>query len=125
MSSPRGIGRKEFPLSVRKLAMKRCCRDGVPCCENCGMQIRGTPIYEHVTPAGLGGEPTLDNCSVRCRTCGDIKTFTDDVPTMAKADRVARKHLGLTGPKRKIQSAGFPPRKPQRTASRPIERRQP
>lgn len=61
MSSLRGIERMEFPLSVRKKAFVRCCRDGVPHCEGCGIEINArTGIsYEHVIPAGLGGEPTL------------------------------------------------------------------
>ena len=123
MSSLRGHKRREFPQSVRKAAMVRCCRAGIPHCESCQMPIRGTPIYEHVIPDGLGGDPTLENCSVRCKTCGDIKTETEDKPRMAKADRVARKHLGLEKSKQKIASRGFEKRQPQRTASRPIERR--
>lgn len=60
MSSLRGIKRMEFPLSVRKKAFVRCCRDGVPHCEGCGIEINARTgiIYEHVIPAGLGGEPT-------------------------------------------------------------------
>ena len=60
MSSLRGIKWMEFPLSVRKKAFVRCCRDGVPHCEGCGIEINARTgiIYEHVIPAGLGGEPT-------------------------------------------------------------------
>ena len=39
MSSLRGIKWMEFPLSVRKKAFVRCCRDGVPHCEGCGIEI--------------------------------------------------------------------------------------
>ena len=123
MSSPRGHKRREFPLSVRKVALKRCCREGVPHCENCSMPIRGTPNYDHDDPDGLGGDPTLENCRVLCRTCHSIKTETEDRPRMEKADRVAKKHLGLEKSKQKIASRGFEKRPPQRTASRPIERR--
>lgn len=119
----RGIKRREFPLPVRKLAFRRCCRDGIPYCEGCGNQIRGTPIYEHVIPDGLGGEPILENCKVHCRVCADIKTFTEDNPRMAKADRVLKKTFGLQPMRKKIQSVGFRKSPPQRTASRPIERR--
>ena len=60
MSSLRGIKRMEFPQSVRKKAFVWCCRDGVPHCEGCGIEINARTgiIYEHVIPAGLGGEPT-------------------------------------------------------------------
>ena len=60
VSSLRGIKRMEFPLSVRKKTFVWCCRDGVPHCEGCGNEINARTgiIYEHVIPAGLGGEPT-------------------------------------------------------------------
>jgi hypothetical protein len=93
----RGVSRHEFPLSVRKAAFRRCCKDGRPYCESCGVELnaRTGVVYEHVTPDGLGGEPTLENCSVRCRTCADIKSFTEDNPRMAKADRVFKRNYGL------------------------------
>src|SRR4051812_9422650 len=95
MTSLRGQDRKEFPQAVRKAAFRRCCRDGIPYCEGCGNQLRGTPIYEHDQPDGLGGEPTLENCKVHCKTCADVKTFTQDNPRMAKADRVLKANYGL------------------------------
>lgn len=119
----RGQKRREFPASVRKAVFIRCCKQGIPRCEGCGGMLRaGNIIYEHVTPDGLGGEPTLDNCKVHCRNCADVKTFTEDSPRMQKADRVLKKTYGLTPSKQKIQSAGFAKRPPQRTASRPIVR---
>ena len=83
----------------------------------------GNIIYEHVQPDGLGGEPTLENCKVHCRNCADVKTFKEDNPRMAKADRVLKKTYGITPTRKKIQSRGFEKRPPQRTASRPVERR--
>lgn len=120
----RGQSRREFPQSVRKAAFIRCCKDGIPRCEGCGVMLRAANIiYEHVIPDGLGGEPTLENCKVHCRNCADVKTFTEDNPRMQKADRVLKKHYGLTPAKQKIASRGFGKRPPQRTASRPTERR--
>jgi len=120
----RGIKRQEFPASVRKAAFVRCCKQGIPRCESCGGMLRaGNIIYEHVQPDGLGGEPTLENCKVHCRNCADVKTFTEDNPRMAKADRVLKKNFGLGRTKQKIQSRGFAKAAPQRTASRPVERR--
>src|SRR5579863_1364228 len=98
MSSLRGQYRREFSQSVRKLAFARCCKpDGIPKCENCGNTLRaGNVEYEHLDPDGLGGEPTLDNCGVWCRVpCSSNKTRTEDVPRMAKADRVLKKTFGL------------------------------
>lgn len=124
----RGRERKEFSQAVRKAAFARCCRQGtepgVPQCENCGNVLRaGGIIYEHVQPDGLGGEPTLENCRVHCRVCADVKTFTEDNPRMAKADRVLKRAYGLLPKKRKIQSRGFERRPPQRNASRPLRKK--
>lgn len=118
----RGFERREFPLSVRKLAFKRCCRNG----KSCPIELRaGNIIYEHVDPDGLGGEPTLENCKVHCKNCADVKTFTEDNPRMQKADRVLKKNFGLQGKKQKIRSPGFRKAPPQNTASRPLEKRTP
>lgn len=121
MTSLRGHERKEFPASVRKAAFIRCCRNGIPRCEGCDVMLRaGNIIYEHIVPDGLQGEPTLENCKVHCKNCADVKTFTEDNPRMAKADRVLKKTYGLGRTKKKIQSRGFQKLEPQRTASRPI-----
>lgn len=128
MTSLRGHARREFPLSVRKAAFARCCKNGtipgVPQCETCGAELnrRTGTIYEHVIPDGLGGDPTLENCKVHCKTCADVKTRTQDNPRMVKADRVTRKEYGLTPARQKIQSRGFAPVKPQNSASRPLDR---
>lgn len=124
MTSLRGLERKEFPQSVRKLAFKRCCREGVPHCETCDVVLnkRVGTIYEHVIPDGLGGEPTLENCKVHCRACADIKTFTEDNPRMQKADRVLKAEYGLQANRKKIQGGGFRKAGAQRSASRPLRR---
>jgi hypothetical protein len=58
VGSLRGIKRMEFPQSVRKKAFVWCCRNGVPHCEGCGIEINARTgiISEHVIPAGLGGQ---------------------------------------------------------------------
>jgi hypothetical protein len=125
MANLRGIKRTEFPLSVRKKAFARCCRNGVPHCEGCGGEINGRTgtIYEHVEPDGLGGEPTLENCKVHCRTCATIKTVTEDNPRMQKADQVLKKNHGLRPARKQIQSAGFRKAPKQHTATRPLVRK--
>lgn len=120
----RGQQRQEFSQKVRKAAFARCCRDGIPFCESCPAPVGpGNIIFEHITPAGLGGEPTLDNCKVHCKLCADVKTFKEDNPRMQKADRVLKKNYGLQAKKVKIRSAGFRRAAPQRSASRPLERK--
>lgn len=131
MANLRGQERRDFPLKVRKLAFARCCANGTipgkPQCENCGIELMpGNIEYEHLVPDGLGGEPTLENCGVWCRSsCSSKKTHKEDNPRMAKADRVLKKSYGLRPTRQKIQSRGFARPAPQRSASRPIERRVP
>lgn len=102
--------RHEFGAKIKAAALKRCMNpQGVPLCEcdhgglRCKAPMRsGNLFFDHVVPDGLGGEPTLENCAVLCKTCHDRKTFGSDNPRMQKADRQRKKHFGLTGPKRKI-----------------------
>ena len=132
MTSLRGHERREFPLSVRKAAFARACKQclvsgvenipGVPQCENCGKQLRPGGIqYEHLQPDGLQGEPTLENCGCWCTSCSKAKDKTDNA-IMAKADRVLRKNYGLRPTRAKIKSRGFAPAAPQHSASRPLQK---
>lgn len=95
--------RREFPAKIKLAAWQRCQRDGKPHCEGCGHRIIGVPEYDHIVPDGLGGEPTLENCSVLCGKCHRIKTHTQDRPVMAKADRQMKAAAGI-----KRKSRPFP-----------------
>lgn len=125
MSSLLGHRRREFPQDVRKAALKRATRNSKVFCETCGNECneRNGIIFEHIVPDGLGGEPTLDNCKVHCKTCADVKTHTEDNPRMRKADRTIKARFNLKPtPRAKIQSRGFAKSEPQRRASAPIEK---
>ena len=84
--------RREFPAKVKVAAFDRA--QGR--CEECTVEIRpgNGPEYDHRIPDALGGEPVLDNCAVLCRSCHGAKTAREDVPRIAKAKRVAAKHIG-------------------------------
>lgn len=95
----------------------QCCSDGFPHCEGCGIEINARTgiIHEHIISAGLGGGLTLENGKVRCKTCADIKTETEEKPRMAKADRVIKRSDGLrkrrqTIPGRKLDATPVQPR---------------
>jgi 5-methylcytosine-specific restriction protein A len=112
--------RREFSKHVKRAAFVRA--NGK--CEGCEAHLYvGHYHYDHIIPDGLGGEPTEDNCQLLCKACHKDKTAKKDVPTIAKAKRIADKHIGIRSNRPKIQSAGFRRAPPQRTASRPIERR--
>ncbi len=103
--------RKEFPAKVRRAALARSggiCEDvtaGYRCQSKLGP---GNVEYDHQIPDGLGGEPTLENCVVLCRIHHKIKTSTQDVPRMAKADRSKARHLSLKpSSSAPIRSPGF------------------
>jgi 5-methylcytosine-specific restriction enzyme A len=85
------MSRKEFSTSVKVAAWKRC--GGL--CEECGDLLKpGRFQYDHDNPDGLTGEPTLDNCVVRCTPCHSEKT-KQDVANIAKAKRREAKALGI------------------------------
>jgi len=89
--------RREFSAKTKAAAFLRA--NGV--CENpkCGARLTvGKFHYDHDTPDGLGGEPTLENCVVLCTPCHKEKTATVDVPRIAKAKRRQQKHLGIRKP---------------------------
>lgn len=86
------MSRTEFPKSVRFSAIKRC--KGF--CEGCNAVLRAAQFdFDHDLPAEFGGEATLENCKVLCKTCHRTKTSKTDIPAIAKSNRVRNRHLGI------------------------------
>jgi 5-methylcytosine-specific restriction protein A len=84
--------RREFSKQVKRDAFLRA--NGS--CEECGARLPVAGFhYDHEIPDGLGGEPTLDNCAVRCIPCHDRKTRGKDVPAIAKMKRIRDRHQGI------------------------------
>ncbi len=96
--------------------------DGI--CYLSGIKITRSDRWEveHIVAICNGGENRESNMAPALVEPHKVKTKADRA-TKAKNDHVRMKFLGVSGPKRKIQSAGFRRSAPQRTASRPIERR--
>jgi 5-methylcytosine-specific restriction endonuclease McrA len=91
--------RREFSAKVKVAAFERAANH----CEECTAVLSvGRFHYDHIIPDALGGEPTLENCAVLCHACHGAKTAKKDVPQIAKAKRVARKHTGAHRPKSTI-----------------------
>ncbi len=109
--------RREFSKTVRVKAAERA----KGCCEACGKKLAvGEFHYDHDTPDGLGGEPTLENCKVLCLPCHKVKTIEQDNPRMQKAD-AQRKSIALAiRPTPRLQGPKFPKPAPQRRASTPL-----
>ena len=84
--------RDEFPKSVKIAAWKR---SGGRCECGCMLKIIGTPHYDHhPIPASLGGPGTLENCRVLDPKHHKQITDDQDVPAIAKSNRVFEKRIG-------------------------------
>lgn len=95
--------RREFPARIKVAAFERA----RGCCEDCGTVLRpGKFEYDHDIADQLGGEPTLENCVVRCSLCHGEKTAKRDVPAIAKAKRLEAKRLNAKTPSRRPLPGG-------------------
>lgn len=113
--------RREFNARTRAKAFERAAGK----CEDCGAKLSlGKYQFDHDNPDGLTGEPTLENCVVRCTPCHAEKT-KHDVARIAQAKRREARHLGFKAPKRPIQSAPFAKAEPARRASTSLLKRLP
>lgn len=87
--------RQEFPTKVKVAAFQRS--NGA--CENCTAKLfPGNIRYDHAIADGLGGQPTVENCAVLCRTCHDVKTAKHDAPAISRAKRRERNSIGAKDP---------------------------
>ena len=87
--------RTEFSNKIKAAAALRANGN----CEECTRRLAtGDFHYDHIIPDALGGEPTLANCAVLCRSCHSVKTRSQDVPRIAKAVRNYRKARGIRKP---------------------------
>lgn len=85
--------RAEFTKSTRLLAWER----SQGRCEKCTAKIfpGNGPEYDHATACGIGGSNDISNCIVLCRACHRRKTSHDDMPRIAKTNRVRARHAGI------------------------------
>jgi hypothetical protein len=92
-------------------------------CHRCERKIAAGDawIIEHLHALILGGQNRENNLGLTCSWCKPIKD-AEDVAAKAKTAAVKSKHLLPRAPSR-LRGQGFPKREGQRTATRPIERR--
>jgi hypothetical protein len=76
---------------------------------------------DHVTALCNGGEHRERNLAPALCEPHRRKT-ADDRAEKARVDRKSKYHLGITKPKRKMQSGGFAKSEPQRRASSPVNK---
>lgn len=97
--------RREFPKSVKlaawHLAGGRCQAEG------CGAKLTGRNVeYHHDKEDTFGGEPTLENCVVLCKSCHSVRTG-QQAKKIAKSNRIRNDFLGIRKKKRTIPGRRF------------------
>ena len=96
--------RREFSKAVLRAALARAdgrCEgvlvNGVRC--PCTLQT-GWFDYDHIVPAALVDDASLENCQVLCRPCHAAKTVLD-IGVIARVRRMRDRHLGIADPSRR------------------------
>ena len=96
--------RREFSKAVLRAAFARAdgrCEgvrtDGSRCL--CTLQV-GRFHYDHIVPAALTEDASLNNCQVLCRPCHAAKTVVD-VGVIARVRRLRDRHVGIVDPDRR------------------------
>lgn len=90
------MSRQEFSVKVRKAAWERAggiCECG--CGRAFGKHPKERPEYDHVIPAKLGGEATLENCQVIRGDCHKAKTTGADTDRIKKVRRGEKDRANL------------------------------
>src|SRR5215475_632558 len=65
-------------------------------CEECKQEFgERRPEYDHIIAAAMGGDNTLGNCKCLCPKCHRTKTSLQDIPCIAKSNRVREKRTGI------------------------------
>jgi len=118
-SVPEWIGKTDdsaIPPRVTLRVWDRC--EGT--CHRCGraIPVGDAWIIEHLVAIILGGRNAERNLCLTCSWCKPLKD-AEDVAEKSKTAAVKAKFLGIKTKK----PGGFPPRKKQHTATRPIERK--
>lgn len=92
------MSRREFSAKTKLAAWERC---GGKCeGADCGVKLTpGRFHYDHEIPDAMGGEPTLENCTVLCLPCHALKTTKADVPAIAKSVRIRKRAAGIKKPR--------------------------
>jgi hypothetical protein len=72
-------------------------------CEKCTTRLTtGNIIYDHVIPWEISYDSSLENCRVTCKSCDSTKTYSQDIPTIAKVHRLYDSAIGIERQKQKL-----------------------
>jgi 5-methylcytosine-specific restriction protein A len=106
--------RVEFSKATKLAAFRRA----MGRCEGCGgLLVPGKFAYDHRNPSEFSGDASLENCQCLCVGCHGAKTMKQDIPAVAKSNRIRATAAGIRR-ERKIRAwrnfAGEIVRKPGR-----------
>src|SRR6202040_2761338 len=120
---PEWIGKTDNAAIPPRVKLRIFERDGGRC-HISGRVIRAGEVWDadHIIALCNGGSHRESNLAPALSALHRAKT-ADDVAEKAAVYRKRAKHLGIAPKRQKIQSAGFRKAAPQRSASRPLERR--
>ena len=80
-------------------------------CEQCAVVIEAMRSQdwdaEHRKTHAEGGEDTPENLFPMCTTCHDTKTYTQDIPRIAKGKQQRDKHHGVKRTSGSFSRAGY------------------
>ena len=118
------LGKSDSTPVPTRVRIRQYIRDNGTCQCGCTIKIRVGDKWEtdHTIAIANGGENRENNLRTLLSAHHKRKTAAD----LAEKSTVARKrakHLGIKSTRVKIQSAGFPKAAPQRSASRPLQRK--
>lgn len=98
------MARREFNKAVLRAALTRAdgrCEGQLTDASRCPCRLQvGRFHYDHIVPAALTDDASLDNCQVLCRPCHAAKTVTD-VGVIARVRRIRDRHAGIVDPHRR------------------------
>ncbi|TXN73857.1 HNH endonuclease [Methylobacterium sp. WL18] len=101
--------RREFKKAVLRAALVRAdgrCEGVLEDGGRCPSALQtGRFHYDHIVPAALVENASLENCQVLCRPCHAAKTVVD-VGTIARVRRLRDRHAGITDPHRRLFPGG-------------------
>lgn len=121
---PQWVGKTDSTPVPPRVRARVFMRDGGRCQCGCRVLIRPGDKWQtdHIIAIINGGKNDESNLQTLLIEHHKAKT-EQDVAEKAKTARVQLKHLGIKPSRTKIQSRDFQRAAPQRSASRPIERR--
>jgi 5-methylcytosine-specific restriction protein A len=97
--------RAEFSRATKRKAWDRaggCCQcQSCPAHQGrCGISLHGkVGHYDHIIAETFSHDSSLGNCQLLCVNCHDRKTAKQDIPAIAKSNRIRVRHAGIRRPR--------------------------